>query len=323
MTLPIALDVMGGDYGPEVLVEGALAAVACGHSVVLVGDRGGVEDYAEPRDGLSFVRAERAVGMDDAPSTVRRLPESSVRVIARLVKGGEACAAVSCGNTGASMVAAIMEMGVLPGIERPPVSVVLPRSDGGRLVLLDAGANVDCRPEMLANFGMLGTAYAQSLGIDTPRVGLLSNGEEAGKGNAQTRQALPLLEATSLRVVGNVEPSDAMSGACDVLVCDGFAGNAVLKSAEGAVEIGASVLSDLLGELSQGGAGDTQTETLLAAFRRRTSWDSYGGGVLLGVDGVLVVGHGRATARAVTAAIALAHRCVQTDVCGNIQRFTN
>ena len=182
------------------------------------------------------------------------------------------------------MVAAMMEMGVLPGIERPPVSVVLPRSDGGRLVLLDAGANVDCRPEMLAKFGILGAAYAQSLGMEHPRVGLLSNGEEAGKGNAQTRQVLPLLEATELDVVGNMEPSDAMSGACDVLVCDGFVGNAVLKAAEGAVEIGASVLRDLLRERERLNASTDLIEELLSSFQSSTSWDRYGGGVLLGVD---------------------------------------
>ena len=323
MKNPVALDVMGGDYGPDVLVAGALDAVSQGHAVVLVGDRDGVEDYAEPREGLSFVRAEHAVGMDEAPSAVRRSPDSSVRVIARLVKNGEASAAVSCGNTGASMVAAIMEMGVLPGIERPPVSVVLPRSDGGRLVLLDAGANVDCRPEMLANFGLLGAAYAESLGMSSPRVGLLSNGEEAGKGNAQTRQALPLLEAMRLNVVGNVEPSHAMSGVCDVLVCDGFVGNAVLKSAEGAVEVGVSVLADLLRELTRVGSVTAEAKHVLTSFQRQTSWDTYGGGVMLGVDGVLVVGHGRATARAVTAAIALAHRCVEADVCGNIRRWTS
>jgi glycerol-3-phosphate acyltransferase PlsX len=322
MKLPVALDVMGGDYGSDVLVEGALAAVDQGYAVVLVGDRSGVHDYAKPRLGLSFVRAEHSVAMTDAPSAVRRLPESSARIVARLVQTGEACAAVSCGNTGASMVAAIMEMGLLPGIERPPVSVVLPRADGGRLVLLDAGANVDCRPEMLANFARVGAAYAQSLGFTVPRVGLLSNGEEDGKGNAQTRQVMPLLRASDLHVVGNIEPSDAMSGACDVLVCDGFVGNAVLKAAEGAAEIGAAVLSDLLSDLSEVADDAPLRKRLLTQFQGRMSWDSYGGGVLLGVDGVFVVGHGRATARAVAAAIALAHRCVETDVCGNIRRFS-
>lgn len=322
MKLPVALDVMGGDYGSDVLVEGALAAVDQGYAVVLVGDRSGVGDYAEPRAGLSFARAERSVAMTDAPSAVRRLPESSARVVARLVQTGEACAAVSCGNTGASMVAAIMEMGLLPGIERPPVSVVLPRADGGRLVLLDAGANVDCRPEMLANFARVGAAYAQALGFDVPRVGLLSNGEEDGKGNTQTRQVMPLLRASGLHVVGNIEPGDAMSGACDVLVCDGFVGNAVLKAAEGAAEIGAAVLSDLLSGLVEVAEDEALTKRVLTQFQGRMSWDSYGGGVLLGVDGVFVVGHGRATARAAEAAIVLAHRCVETDVCGNIRRFS-
>ena len=161
MKRPVALDVMGGDYGPDVLVAGAVAAVNDGHAVVLVGDRDRIEDYTTPREAI--LRARRSCCRDGrCPQYRATAPDTSVRVAARLVRSGQAGAAVSCGNTGASMVAAMMEMGVLPGIGRPPVSVVLPRSDGGRLVLLDAGANVDCRPEMLAKFGILGAAYARS-----------------------------------------------------------------------------------------------------------------------------------------------------------------
>jgi len=247
------------------------------------------------------------------------MEQASVRVAARLVREGRASAVVSCGNTGAAMVAARVEMGAMEGVDRPPVSTVLPRSDGGSLVLLDAGANVDCPPEHLVSFACLGAAHARAMGVASPRVGLLSNGEEASKGSQVTRAALPLLQALPLDVVGNVEPTGALAGACDVLVCDGFMGNAVLKAAEGAVSMAAVMLLEETRRSPLSQLALWMFRPALRRFERRVSWDTYGGGLLLGTEGVFVVGHGRSTPRAVAAAIALAQRSVEGRVTEHVR----
>nr|MBA2320757.1 phosphate acyltransferase PlsX [Deltaproteobacteria bacterium] len=252
------------------------------------------------------------VGMDESPAgAVRRKPDSSVRRALRAVRDGEADGVVSCGPTGAVLVASILELGLLPGVDRPAVATVLPRSDGGRLILLDAGANTDCRPELLATFAVLGAAYAEVLGVANPRVGLLANGEEDGKGNVQVRTTLPLLRALDLQVVGNIEPPAAMAGGCDVLVCDGFVGNILLKAAEGAVD---TVVRLLRAEIRRSPAGLLGALLLRGAFqrfRRRVAWDAHGGALLLGTRGVVVVGHGRANPAAVAQAIRVAARAAE------------
>lgn len=304
--LPVAVDAMGGDAAPDVVVEGALAAAREGVPVVLVGDRERLAPLLPRSAGIPIVHAPVSVGMDEGATRVRRRPDSSIRVAMQLVARGEASAAVSCGNTGALVVAAALDLGILDGVERPAIATVLPRADGGRLVLLDAGANVDCRPEQLACFALLGAAYAEILGITEPRVGLLSNGEEDSKGNMQVRATLPLLRSLPLKVVGNIEPPAAMEGACDVLVCDGFVGNVLLKAAEGAVGIVVQLLREEILRRVSGRAGAFMLRGALKGFRERVAWDAHGGALLLGTRGVVVVGHGRANADAVRAAIRLA-----------------
>ncbi|MEQ1566860.1 MAG: phosphate acyltransferase PlsX [Myxococcota bacterium] len=253
---------------------------------------------------------------DAAVAAVRKHDDSSLRVAMRLVRDQQASSVVSCGNTGAVLVAAIVDLGVLEGVDRPAIATVLPRSDGGRLVLLDAGANVDCRPEQLAAFAELGAAYAEVLGISSPRIGLLSNGEEDGKGNAQVRATLPLLRERRLRVVGNVEPVAAMAGACDVLVTDGFVGNVLLKAAEGAV---ATVVHLLRTEIRRTPAGWVGALLLRGAFRRfrdRVAWDAHGGAMLLGTRAPVIVGHGRANASSVRQAVKLAHLAASQGLVG-------
>lgn len=229
----VAVDAMGGDDAPGEVVAGAVMAARRGRRVLLVGDQAVLRPMVPASGAVSVHHAPDRVDMDAPAGSVRRMPDCSVRAAVRLVAQGKADAAVSCGNTGATLVSAILELGVLAGVERPALATILPRSDGGHLVLLDAGANVDCRPELLASFALLGAAQAELLGIHNPRIGLLSIGEEEGKGNAQVRAALPRLRQLPLNVVGNIEPPAAMSGACDVLVCDGFVGNVLVKAAEG------------------------------------------------------------------------------------------
>lgn len=304
---PVAVDAMGGDHAPLALVEGALLASSDGVPVCLVGDREVLEPLL-PASGPEVIPARGVVGMGESPvAAVRRSEDLSVRVALRQVREGRACAAVSCGHTGALLVAAVFDLGTAEGVERPAIATVLPRADGARLILLDAGANIDCRPEQLVSFARLGVDYARVLGVAAPRVGLLSNGEEDGKGNALVRATLPLLQATELHVVGNVEPTAAMSGACEVLVTDGFVGNVLLKAAEGAVQTAVQLLREEIQRSRASMLGAWLLRGAIERFRVRIAWDAHGGGVLLGTRGTVVVGHGRATPEAVRQAIHLAY----------------
>lgn len=258
--------------------------------------------------------------MSDPPASVRKRPDASVRRVMRLVHEGKASAAVSFGSTGATLFAAVLDLGTLPGADRPAIATRLPRRDGGSFILLDAGANVDCRPEMLASFAQLGAAYAEVSGVPRPRIGLLANGEEDGKGNLQVRATLPLLRSLDLDVVGNVEPSAAMAGACDVLVCDGFVGNILLKAAEGAVSTVVSLLREEIARRPSGRLGALLLRGAFARFRERVAWDSTGGALLLGADGVVVVGHGRANPAAVQGAIELASRHARSGLVAAMAR---
>ncbi len=317
----VAVDAMGGDHAPAEIVAGAVRAHAEGVPVVLVGQQDALRPLLPRRGAPPITHAPDVVGMGDAAvASVRRSEGSSLRVAMRLVADGQAGAVVSCGNTGAVLVASLFDLGVIEGVERPCLGTVLPRADGGRLFLLDAGANVDCRPEMLATFGVLGAAWAEASGIRSPRVGLLSNGEEEGKGNAQGRATLPLLRRSGLVVVGNVEPTAAMEGACDVLVTDGFVGNVLLKAAEGAVTTVVQLLKQEIRRYPTGILGAWLLRGAFRRFRTRVAWDAHGGALLLGTSGVVVVGHGRANANAVHMAIRMAHRTVASDLVPGLAR---
>lgn len=304
---------MGGDHAPAALVLGAIEASRTGAvDVTLVGDPDRIRPLLPRRRAPRVVAADEVVGMDEAPAAgVRRKVGSSVRKTLQLVASGEVDGAVCCGHTGAVLVATVLELGLLDGVDRPAVATVLPRSDGGRLILLDAGANVDCRPEQLARFALLGSAYAEVLGAVEPRVGLLANGEEEGKGNAQVRASLPLLRTLPITLVGNIEPTAAMAGGCDVLVCDGFVGNILLKAAEGAVETVVKLLREEIRRTPMGRLGALMLRGAFRRFRDRVAWDAHGGALLLGAKGVVVVGHGRANPHAVAQAIRVAARAAE------------
>jgi glycerol-3-phosphate acyltransferase PlsX len=277
------------------VVDGALAAVRdFEFGVALVGpaDLLGAELRRHSDVDPSRVRvvdAPDVVTMDESPAAaLRRKPGASIKVAAGLVAGGEASALFSAGHTGATVMAAHSAFGMLPGVDRPALAAAIPRPQCPA-ILLDVGANVECRPAHLVQFAVMGSVYARvAFGIAAPRVGLLSIGEEASKGNELTREAHRLLKTAAVSFIGNVEARDVYSGKADVIVCDGFTGNVALKISEGLID----VLADFLSE----------------EFRRRVDYSEYGGAPLLGLAGVAIVGHGRSSAKAVRNGIALAHR---------------
>ncbi|MCX6539271.1 MAG: phosphate acyltransferase PlsX [Acidobacteria bacterium] len=322
----VAVDAMGGDRAPRVVVEGAVAAVrSTGVGVTLVGppellraelDR--VPDSAAL--DITIAPAADVVGMGETPArALRRKPQASIKVAAELVANGEAAALFSAGNTGATVLAAYTALGLLEGAERPALAATVP-TQSGAAILLDVGANANCRPRHLLTFGIMGAVFARvSLGTGEPRVGLLSIGEEETKGNALTRDAHALLKSSRLQFIGNVEARDVYSGAADVVVCDGFTGNVVLKVSEGVVEMIDAVwrqvaLSD------RGTAGQSAAVEAFERFRTRVDYSEYGGAPLLGVAGVCIVGHGRSSEKAVRNAIVMAHRFATEGLVPRIQQ---
>jgi phosphate acyltransferase len=322
----VALDAMGGDRGPEVNVEGAvMAAREFGAPVILVGVEEEVQRHLTRHDTrglpLTVRHAPEVVEMGESPSiALRRKKHSSIRVGVELVKRGEAAAFVSAGNTGAVMATTLVVLGPLPGVERPAIAVVVP-SLTGHAILLDAGANAECKPRHLVQFAIMGNVYARDiLGLPRPRVGLLSIGEEESKGNELTREAFKDLEdEPSLNFIGNVEGRDVFSGNADVIVCDGFTGNVALKISESVLETMFHLLREELGKDLRGRAGSLLLVPAFRRFKRRIDPSEYGGAPLLGVDGVCIISHGRSTGKAIKNAVRVAGECVANKVISHIR----
>ena len=313
--ITVAVDAMGGDRAPAAVVAGAVqAATRPGLSVALVGPTAVVREELA-RLGLaipstiSVVEAPDAIAMDEAPlAALRRKPRASVKVAADLVASGGANAFFTAGHTGAGFLAAHSALGVLPAVARPALAVTLPTRTGAA-VLLDAGANLECRPEHLVQFGLMGAAYARvALDIAEPRVGLLSIGEEAGKGTDLIREAHDLLAAQPITFVGNLDARQLFSGDVDVIVCDGFTGNIALKVGESLAELIERMLGDELGlpAIARAGLGDS-----FERFRRRIDYAERGAAPLLGLAGLALVGHGRSSAQAVESGILMAARLAE------------
>ena len=315
---------MGGDRGPEEVVRGVLNAAAgssCGF--LLVGDPAVIEPgpHQKRPDNVSVVPASDVIGMDESPTAaLRRKPDASVAVGARLVREGRADALVTIGNTGAAMAVSLLTMGRIKGVDRPAIAAALPTAAGGSVLLLDAGATVDCDPNNLFEFAVMGSVYAEHvLGIRKPRVGLLSNGEEDAKGNELVKRTHLLFAQcagpqAAFHFIGNVEGSDLFRGDVDVVVCDGFVGNVLLKTGEGVAEM---ILSLLRAELSRTVWTRALAGPLRPALRRlrsRLDYTERGGAPLLGVNGLCIIGHGRSNAAAVTSACDIAVRAAQTNV---------
>jgi phosphate acyltransferase len=320
MPVRIALDVMGTDTAPATEIAGAVEALRASRDLVLllVGDEGAIEaalSDVDPslRDRIELVHAPERIAPGEAPaSAVRRRPDSSIVRGVKLQKEGRADAFVSAGSTGAVMAASLILLRPLPGVARPAVGALLPTS-GSPTLMLDAGANIDCKPQHLLQFGLLGSIYAQDLmGVDRPRVGLLNIGEEPEKGDELALEAHSLLRESSLHFIGNVEGRDIIRGVCDVLVCDGFVGNVLLKFYE---SVAAFTIGLLSREIDRVGVDLDLHEVF-----RVLDYSEYGGAPLLGVNGVTVICHGHSPPKAIRNAIEVATQTVSSRMVEHIAR---
>jgi glycerol-3-phosphate acyltransferase PlsX len=317
--MQIAVDAMGGDNAPEVVVQGAVqASHELNVNITLLGDSEtiSVELIGKPkRDNIIIHHCEEEVLMEEPPlRAVRNKKNSSIRVAFDLLKQGKVDAVVSAGNSGATMAAGIISLGKIKGVERPALACVIP-GDEGEVIIIDVGGNVDCRPVHLLQFGIMADAFATScMGLNKPKVGLLSIGREAGKGNEQVRLTYDLLKDSPLNFIGNIEGRDILSGRVQIIVCDGFIGNVVLKLSESLAESVASrlkegMLTSLGGKiLSRMGWG------FLEKFEKSIDYAEYGGAPILGIKGVGIVCHGRSSAKAIKNAIKMAVNFVENHV---------
>jgi glycerol-3-phosphate acyltransferase PlsX len=313
MTVRVAVDALGGDRGPDQVIEGALEAAADGVEPVLFGPAG------LDTGGLELVATTQEIAMDEKPAeAVRSKPDSSLVAACRAVGEGRADAVVSAGNTGAMLAACLVELRRLPGVMRPAIAAPLPAIRGVS-VLIDSGANADARAEHLLQFGYLGAIFAEEiLGIARPSVRLLSIGEEPEKGNQLTLEAHELLAASDLRFEGNAESRELLSGAADVVVCDGFTGNIALKLMEGTIKTVLAALREESMRTRKGKVGGLLIRGAARGLRDRLDPDTYGGAYLLGLNGLAVIAHGNSSPRAIVNAIELAARGVEHDVVGRL-----
>jgi phosphate acyltransferase len=305
---------MGGDHAPPAIVDGVVAAARhLDLHLSLVGASASIvpalERHADWRElPIRIVEAPDVVEMGDAAAAARRKPGASIRVAADLVARHEADALFSAGHTGATVLATHLAFGMIPGVDRPALATAIPTRQQAA-VLLDAGANVECRPQHLLQFALMGVVFARiAFGVARPRVGLLSIGEEATKGNDLTREAHRLLKTAPLNFIGNIEGREIYSGVADVIVCDGFTGNVVLKTSEGLVEAIEALLGDELRGTFSSQVGYLLSRRAFRRFRRRVDYSEFGGAPLVGLAGLAIVGHGRSSAKAVRNAIAMASR---------------
>jgi glycerol-3-phosphate acyltransferase PlsX len=320
--MKIAVDAMGGDYAPAVIVDGAVqAARDLGLEVVLVGQgevvRSELGKHAAAGLPLSVYEASQVIEMHEHPAAaVKAKKDSSMIVGMEMVKRREADAFFSAGNSGGCLAAALFRLGRLRGISRPALSTIFPsQTPQGFCFLLDIGANADCKPEYLLQFAIMGSVYAERvLGISRPRVAIVSNGEEEGKGNELVQATAPLLRASPLNFVGNAEGKDIPWGVADVIVTDGFTGNVIIKLAEGVSRLVTDTLKQELMSRSVSKLGALLARPSLDAMKRRLDYREYGGAPLLGVDGVVIVGHGRSDARAIRNGIRMAAQTVENGV---------
>ncbi|MFH1489487.1 MAG: phosphate acyltransferase PlsX [Pseudomonadota bacterium] len=323
--MKIAVDAMGGDYAPEVVVQGAIqASREFGTEIILVGDCDAIKPHLETThdtETLTVHHCREAVLMNEHPlKAVRRKKDASIRVAFELVKNGKADAAVSAGNSGAMMAAGLLLLGRIDGVDRPAFTSILP-GDKGEVILLDVGANVDCRPENLFQFGIMAHAFASScMGMKEPRIGLLNIGEEAGKGNEQVRAAHDLFKKSRLNFVGNIESRDIFAGDVQIVVCDGFVGNVVLKLCEGLAEFIPRVLKREMMRSGAGKAGLWLGRKGLQRLREKMDYAEYGGAPILGINGLGVVSHGRSSARAIKNAIKMSDNFARNHIQDHLNR---
>ncbi|RTE08630.1 phosphate acyltransferase PlsX [Paenibacillus whitsoniae] len=319
----IAIDAMGGDHAPKVVVEGAIAAAKEWNDVhiILVGNQAAIESHmTEKPANITIRHAEEVIEADDEPvKAVRRKKDASMVVAGKLVREKEAEAMISAGNTGALMTTGLLVVGRIPGIERPALAPMLPTMDGSGVLALDLGANMDATPEQLLQYAIMGSIYrAKVHGIAKPRVGLLNVGTEAAKGNELTKAAYPLMEQAPIEFVGNIESSQVLKASCDVIVCDGFAGNIMLKTLEGAAS---AIFSALKQEFTKTLFSKLAAAILkpgLTKFRKKMDYTEHGAAPFLGLDGLVLKSHGSSDANAIYNAVRQARIALQKDLVGTI-----
>lgn len=318
----IALDAMGGDYGPEELTRGAmLAAKQTGLQVILVGNQQVLQGHvdrlhsdASGESNLQIVHAAEVVEMGESPvEAIRRKKDASVMVAFDLVRQGQADAAVSAGNSGATMAAAVRKLGRMEHVSRPGIASIFPTLKKP-VVMMDVGANVDCRPQHLFQFAVMASAFSHIFDIERPRIGILSIGEEVGKGNTLVKETYSRLAASSLNFVGNVEGRDVFQGNVDVIVCDGFVGNICLKLSEGLAEAAMQMIKDEIMKSTAAKIGYLLARPAFRAFAKRVDYAEYGGAPLLGISGIGIICHGKSSAEAIKNAIIEAAKMVDKQV---------
>lgn len=315
--LPIALDALGGDRAPGEILAGARRAVELGIPVVLVGPA----DLAD-RGDLPLIEASEVIAMDeDAAHGVRRKKDSTLVRAAEAVRDGKASAMVSAGNTGATMASALLRMGRIKGVNRPAIATAIPVPGSTPTILLDAGANAEVQAEWLVQFAQMGSVYARHrFGIAAPRVGLLSIGEEATKGTPLVKETHALLlDTPGIDFIGNVEGRDVMTDNVDVVVTDGFTGNVVLKTLEGGLKAVISALLSAFGSTPEYQEHANALMPALLPLYEMMDPETYGGAMLLGVDGVCIISHGSSSAKAIVNALKVAHELVEADVVGQLR----
>ena len=315
--LPSAVDALGGDKAPGEIIAGAREAVAAGIDVILVGPRG-----LAGCEGFELIEASEVIEMhEDAASSVRNKKDSTLVRAAEAVRDGKASAMISAGNTGATMASALLRMGRIAGVKRPAIATPIPAPGTTPTVLLDAGANAEVEPEWLVQFGLMGSVYADArFGVKNPRVGLLSIGEEPGKGDTLRKQAYELFSnAKNLNFIGNVEGRDIMTDKVDVVVTDGFTGNVALKTLEGTMRGVVKALFAAISAPEYKEHADGIMPALLSLYSTFDP-DTYGGAILLGVDGVCIISHGSSGSRAMLNGIKVAKEMVEVDMVGKIRQ---
>jgi glycerol-3-phosphate acyltransferase PlsX len=307
----IALDAMGGDHGPQELIAGALlAADETDLDICLVGDESLLNKHLETisvkqetASRLKIIHAPSVIGMDENPvDAIRKKKDSSIMVAFDLVKAGEASAVVSAGNSGATLAAAVRKLGRLKNVARPGLASIFPTLKGP-VVIMDVGANVECRPVHLYQFAVMASGFSRLYKVDKPRVGLLTIGEESGKGNNLVKEAYALLKKSSLNFIGNIEGRDVFQGDVDVIVCDGFVGNICLKISEGLAEAAMRMLRDEIGKSTMAKIGYLLARPAFMKFKRRVDYAEYGGAPLLGIKGTVIICHGKSSAFAIKNAL--------------------
>jgi len=320
----IAIDVMGGDFGPYPIIEGTILALKENRNfhAIMVGEPEKIEELVPKRyqDRITIVEATDVIAMDDQATEALRRKESSIYKAVDLVRTKEADAVVSAGHSGATMSLATLRIGRLQHVSRPAIATLMPTYKAKKTLVLDVGANVDCKPEHLFEFGVMGEAYAKAImKIESPKVGLLSNGEEETKGNELTKTAFRMLRKLPT-FIGNVEGNNIFDGSVDVVVCDGFTGNILLKTSEGVADAISKLMKNNIKRSPISMAGALMMKKVFRALKKEIDYSEYGGAPLIGIKGCAIISHGKSTPKAIKNAIFQALRYVESDINDVIER---